>query len=193
MIFDVALAVQIFVLLNPLSSFPFLMAAYQQKMDMKMVAIKAVLTAFMIAFVMAMVGPELFSLFGITLDSFRIAGRIVLLILGLNMVKPKEEEHKKISTVDSLTTIIATPMLTGPGTISFITVKSYELGKQAVLAGMVGAFAIVAVVFFIFSLLVSKVDPKIVNILSRIMGLFLMAVSVEMLANGIKGMLIALA
>jgi multiple antibiotic resistance protein len=185
---DIPLIIQIFVLLNPLSSFPFLLQAFEQKIDVKMIAIKSTVTAFLLAVVMALLGPSLFSVFGITLDSFRIAGGLVLLVLAYDMIKPKVEEKKKIETMDSLITIIATPMLTGPATISYITVKTFELGSAAVLSGIVGAFILVGLVFFIFSLMVSRVHPKIVNILSRILGLFLMAVSIEMIAKGIQGL-----
>jgi multiple antibiotic resistance protein len=186
-VFELALIIQIFVLLNPLSSFPFLIAAHNQKMNVKIVAVKAVIAAFIIAVIMALVGPVLFNIFGITLDSFRIAGGIVLFLLAHRMVRPKEEKETEVTHIESLTTIIATPMLTGPATISFITVKTFELGKIAVLSGLLGAFIIVGIVFFIFSLLVSRVNPKIVNILARILGLFLMAVSVEMIIAGLKG------
>lgn len=189
---DIALIIQIFVLLNPLSSFPFLIQAYQQKMNVQMIAVKAAVTAFAIAVIMTLIGPYLFNIFGITLSSFRVAGGIVLLILGYNMIKPKEEEKKQIGNIDGLITIIATPMLTGPGTISFVTVKTLELGRATVLTSLAGSFLLVAAVFFIFSLLVSKVNPKLVNILSRVMGLFLMAVSIEMISKGIEGLVRAI-
>jgi multiple antibiotic resistance protein len=188
---DLALIIQIFVLLNPLASFPFLIQAYQEKLNLKMLALKAVLTAFVIAVVIAIIGPLLFNIFGITLDSFRTAGGIVLIILGYNMIKPKEEQKKKIETIDSLTTIIATPMLTGPATISFVTIKAMEIGRTEVLANLVGSFILVGAVFFVFTLLVSKVNPKLVNILSRILGLFLMALAIEMIAKGIHGVIAA--
>jgi len=180
---DISLIIQIFVLLNPLSSFPFLIAAYEKKMNLKAVVLKAVITAFAIAVVMALVGPTLFSVFGITLDSFRIAGGVVLIMLGYRMVRPKEEEQK-VTNIDSLITIIATPMLTGPGTISFITIKSLELGSPTVLSNLCFSFLLVGFIFFMFSQQVSKV-----NILSRILGLFLMAVAVEMISNGLEGII----
>jgi multiple antibiotic resistance protein len=190
--FDISLIIQIFVLLNPLASFPFLISAFHHKMNLKIIALKAVLTAFIIAVVMALIGPFLFNLFGITLNSFRIAGGFVLIILGYHMVRPADEEKKEITNVDALTTIIATPMLTGPGTISFITIKTIEIGRTVVLTNLVGAFILVGIVFFVFSLLVSKIHEKLVNILSRIMGLFLMAVAIEMIAKGLEGIILPL-
>jgi len=187
--FDIAIIIQIFVLLNPLASFPFLIRAFQENLNLKIIAVKAVLTAFLIAITMAIAGPLLFSVFGITLNSFRIAGGIVLIILGYHMITPKvEEENKKIDTVDSLTTIIATPMLTGPATISYITIKTMEIGRTEILSNLAVSFVLVGIVFYLFTFLVSKVNPKIINILSRIFGLFLMAVAIEMISKGIYGL-----
>jgi len=188
---DFALILQMFALLNPLSSFPFLIAAYRQKMNVRKIAFYSVITASVIAFSITFVGPVLFRLFGITLDSFRIAGGVVLLLLGLSMIHPKEEDPKKLENVDSLTTIIAIPMLTGPAIMSFITIKAYELGKAQVLFNLIYAFALVALVFLAFAALVSRINPKIVSITSRVIGLFLTAVGIEMISRGFANILIA--
>ena len=105
------------------------------------------------------------------------------------MVIPKEESEKEITGIDSTIALIATPMLTGPGTISFITIKSYDIGRTAVLFNLCASFLLVGAVFLLFSFLVSKVNEKLVNIVSRILGLFLMAVAVEMITKGFQVMI----
>ena len=184
-----ALIIQIFVLLNPLSSFPLLLAAYSQKMDVRKIAFISVVTAFFIAVIIALVGPSLFKLFGISLDSFRIAGGIILLLLGLDTIKPKESEHKKIGGVDSLISIIATPLLTGPATISFITIKAYEIGQASLIFNLITAFILVGIVFILFSYSIPKVNTHLVDISSRVLGLFLTAVAIEMIAKGVISIL----
>ncbi|HLC61246.1 MAG TPA: MarC family protein [Candidatus Nanoarchaeia archaeon] len=186
---DFALIIQLFVLLNPLSSFPFLMAAHRKKMNVKNIAIFSVLTAFVIALLITFVGPFLFEFFGITLSSFRVAGGIVLLLLGLDTIRPKEKEIVNVGGVHSLISIIATPMLTGPATISFITIKAVELSQLAVAANLIPAFILVGVVFISFAYAVPKVNANLINISSRILGLFLTAVSIEMIFTGVKGLL----
>ena len=183
-----ALIIQLFVLLNPLSSFPFLMAAYRKKMDVRRIAAYSVLTAFVIALIITFVGPYLFQFFGITLNSFRVAGGIVLLLLGLDTIRPKDKEIVNVEGVHSLISIIATPMLTGPATISFITIKAYELGQFTVVANLVPAFILVGIVFITFAYLVSKTNANLINISSRILGLFLTAVSIEMIFTGVRGL-----
>lgn len=179
-----ALIFQLFVLINPLSSFPVLMEAYKKKMNVKAIAVSAVLTAFAIAIVIAFIGPSLFGWFGVTVDSFRIAGGVVLLLLGLDTIRDKEDKVK-VNKVDSLISIIATPLLTGPATISFVTIKAFELGRVSIVSNLIFAFILVGLVFYIFSVAIPKVNAKVVNIMSKVMGLFLTAVAIEMIANGI--------
>jgi multiple antibiotic resistance protein len=186
---DPMLIVKIFVLLNPFSSFPFLINAQRKKMNVKVVAAKAVLAAFVIAVAIALVGPSLFGVFGISLDAFRIAGGIVLLLLAISMVRPHEEDRKMSAT--SIITIIATPMLTGPGTISFITLSAFDIGLIPVLVNLCFAFVLVGVVFVGFSLAVGKINPSLVDMVSRVSGLFLSAVAIEMIASGIHGMVMS--
>lgn len=183
---NLAIIAQIFVLVNPISSVPALMRAYSKKFDVKKIALYAVLVAFILAIIINFVGPSLFSVFGITLDSFRIAGGILLLLLGIQTiwVPEKEEEGSK---VDSIISIIATPLLTGPATISFITLKSFELGSFVLLPSIIFAFILVGIVFYLFALAVPRVNQKVIDIVSKIFALFLMGMAVELIVAGIRG------
>ena len=184
-LFSIALAIQIFVLLSPLSSFPVLMNAHKQKMNVKRIAYLSVFTGFVIAIAIVYVGPFVFNLFGVSLDSFRIAGGIVLLLLGLSTIRPHEEEYHKAEGVNGLISIIATPLLTGPATISFITIKTYELGALPVLFNVIAAFVLVGLVFVLFAHLIPRINVHLVDISSRVLGLFLTAVAIEMIGKGI--------
>ncbi len=185
MVLDTSLIVQIFVLLNPFASFTFLMAAYKKKMNVKIIAGKSVIVAFLIAVIITLFGPFLFSLFGITLDSFRIAAGVVLLLLAISMVRP--QERHEIQKVNSLITIIAIPLLTGPATISFVTIKAFEIGTIPVLLNLCAAFLAVGAVFILFSIMITKINVTVVDIMSRVTGLFLSAVAIEMMAKGVEG------
>lgn len=187
---DFALIAQIFVLVNPLSSFPVLMSAYKSKMNVKRIAISAVGIAFAIALIIALFGPFLFNFFGITVDSFRIAGGIVLLLLGLDTIRAKDE-NEKVTHTDSLISILATPLLTGPATISFITIKAYELGQITIISNLIWAFLAIGIVFVLFSFMIPKLNGKLINISAKVLGLFLTAMAIEMLAKGLYGIFLA--
>lgn len=183
-----ALILQILILINPLSSFPVLVSAYEGKLKVKRIALAAVLVAFILAVVIVLVGPYLFDVFKITIDSFRIAGGIVLLLLGLDRIRSSQEK-KKFTKADSIVSIIATPLLTGPAVISFLMVKTYEIGRMSILFDIFLAFALVAVVFLIFSTALTRINLKIINISSKILGLFLTAIAIEMIAKGLNNIM----
>ena len=187
---NVAFIMQMFALLNPLSSFPVLMAAYKKKLDVRGIAIKASLVAYLVAMFCLFLGPQFFSLYGVSIDAFRLAGGVILFLLGIETVRPKPV-HEEIGEVDSLIAIIATPLLTGPAVISFLTIKAMEAGAVPLVPDVTISFLIVGVIFYIFSVMLPRINEKAVEILSKIMGLFLTAIAVEMMAKGMSALLFA--
>lgn len=184
---DFSLILQLFVLINPLSSFPVLIDAYKSRMNVRSIAASSVVLAFIIALIIIIIGPSLFKLFNITPDSFRIAGGIILLLLGIHTIN-KDKERKNVDKVDSLISIIATPLLTGPVTISFLIIKTYEVGYTSIITNTVVSFVLVAIVFMMFAFSIKRINEKIVIISSKIFGLFLSAMAIEMIAKGIQGL-----
>lgn len=185
---DIAIIIQLFVLINPPSSFPVLMSAYKNKMNIRLISINASVIALILAIIVALIGPSLFGVFGITVDSFRIAGGLVLLLLGIDTIRAKEEKQTK-GKADSIISVIATPLLTGPATISFVVIKTLEIGKMNIILDIFVAFIIVALAFIIFSYAIEKINPKIVEISSRIFGLFLTAMAIELMFTGFSNLI----
>lgn len=186
---DVAIIAQLFVLINPFSSFPVLFSAYQNRMNVKKIAVTASVLALIIAIIICLIGSSLFGFFGITIDSFRIAGGICLLLPGLDTIRNKEEK-KTVGKVDSFISILATPLLTGPATISFIIIKSLEVGRPTLLTNIVLAFILVGIVFILFSYSIKKINLRVIEISSKILGLFLTAMAIELIFTGIYNLII---
>lgn len=180
---NIALIVQMFVLINPFSSFPVLFTAYQNKMNVKKIAVQSSILAFVIAVIICLIGAKLFGFFGITVDSFRIAGGICLLLLGLDTIRDKHSKEN-VGKIDSLISILATPLLTGPATISFIIIKSLEIGRTVLLLNIVITFVLVGVVFVLFSYSIKKINFRVIEISSKILGLFLTAMAIELIFTG---------
>jgi multiple antibiotic resistance protein len=185
-----ALIVQLFILINPLSSFPMLMGAYRKKMDVKKIALYSVIIAFAIAILFVFIGPLLFTAFGISLNSLMMAGGIILVLLGIDTVRLNEEHGKNANEIDGYISLIASPMLTGPATISFIILKSYEMGTFDLVANITATFMIIGIVFLCSAMMIKKVNVRIMSIVSKIFGLFLTAIGIEMVAKGIQALLI---
>ncbi len=180
---SIALIAQMFVLINPFSSFPVLFTAHQNKMNVKKIAVQASILAFVIAVIICLIGAKLFGFFGITVDSFRIAGGICLLLLGLDTIRDKHVKEN-VGKVDSLISILATPLLTGPATISFIIIKSLEIGRTTLLLNIVFTFILVGLVFVLFSYSIKKINFRVIEISSKILGLFLTAMAIELIFTG---------
>lgn len=189
MLLSTLLILQLFVLLNPLSSAPFLIKLQKRGVDVKGVASRAVLTAFCVALTIAIAGKWLFQLFGITQNSFRVAGGIVIMLLGLETIRGDEEDAPPNGGLDNFIAILATPILTGPATMSYITLKTYEVGTVAVIANLILAFIGVAAVMFVLTAMIARVNARLIGIVSRILGLFLTAMAVEMIAKGLDGLI----
>lgn len=187
---EIALVMQMFALLNPLSSFPVLMAAYKKKLNVKQIAVRASLAAYLIALFVLFFGPQFFNLYGVSIDSFRVAGGVVLFLLGIETVRPKPAKEE-INEVDSLIAIIATPLLTGPAVISFLTIKAFDSGGMSLVGDVTLSFLLVGILFYIFSLMLPKINEKVVEIISKVMGLFLTAIAIEMIAKGASALLLA--
>jgi multiple antibiotic resistance protein len=181
-------SIQIFFLLNPLASIPLLVLAYQRGLNVRIIAIKAVILAFLIAFVFIFVGRFLFEIFGVSLDSFRTAGGLIIVLLGIEMVLMREERTRDISSAKALISIMATPMLTGPATLSFLTVKYFELGWLDTLLSLLLAFIGVALVFLSFVWFLPKIKIEYIEFVGRLFGLFITAFGIEMLFLGVKNL-----
>jgi multiple antibiotic resistance protein len=185
------LMLQMFVLINPLASFPMLIAAFRKRMDAKKIAVISVAVAFAIAMLMVFIGPLLFTMFGIGIDSFMIAGGLILLLLGIDTVRhPAEYGEASPDEMDGFISLIATPLLTGPATMSFIILKTYEMNQTDLAVNVTLTFVAIGVLFTLLALAVPKVNAKLVSIISKIMGLFLTAMGMEMMVRGIQAMML---
>lgn len=189
---DVHLIMQLCVLVNPLSTLPFVISAYNNGVNVRKMAYVAVFTAFAIAVTIAVAGKTLFGIFGITLDSFRMAGGLVLLLLGLDTIRSRRESYKETKGIDSMIAILATPLLTGPATISFITIKSYEIGTLPLIVNITVTFLFVGLAFIIIANGIPKINVRLVEIISKVLGLFLAAMAIEMISKGLSDMILHL-
>ena len=189
MLISTLLILQLFVLLNPLSSAPFLISMQKHGVNVRGVASRAVLTALLVALAIAIAGQWLFQLFGITQNSFRVAGGVVIMLLGLETIRGRDEAAPTSGALDNYIAILATPILTGPATMSFITLKTYEEGMLKVIVNLLIAFVGVAGVMYLLTATIARLNTRLVGIISRILGLFLTAMAVEMMAKGLEGLI----
>lgn len=189
---DLGQSLQLFAIADPFASVPFLIAARKANLDLRKVCLMAVLSAYIVAVVCALVGPLLFSVFGVSIDSFRVAGGLVLLLMAVQIARDSDSTRALEPTgADALIAILATPMLTGPAMISFITLKVRADGAGPVLLNVTAAFVLVGLVIVALAASLRWINVRVMSILSRVLGLFLAAIGVELIAAGVRGLLSA--
>jgi multiple antibiotic resistance protein len=155
--------------------------------------------AFVVIAVSAVAGLKIIEFFGISLASFQVGGGTLLLISSLAMLKAEPAETKpadvnegneKVDAGASIAVVPLTiPLLTGPATISTMVIyaeKTRHWWEQAVLVGYGVVIALVTFIVFSASGRIARVLGRTgINVMTRLMGLILAAMAVELLADGL--------
>ncbi len=188
-------------IVNPIGVVPFFLAFTQgfdhrQRMHTMRVASIA---AFCVIAVSAVAGLQIIAFFGISIASFQVGGGMLLLLSALNMLnaQPAEsrggevaEAQERADAGASFAVVpLTVPLLTGPATISTVMIyaqKMHHLWERAVLVGygvVIGAAAWAA---FAASERIARVLGRTgINVMTRLMGLILAAMAVELIADGL--------
>jgi len=151
----------------------------------------AVVVASMILFFF---GNTIFSVFGITIDSFRIGGGCLLLLSAIELVRrPSGSAAPHVDEGDIAVVPLALPVIVGPGTTATILVMGAEL--QSSREGMIGLASLILAGFSVGLLLLTAAFAERIagqrglNILSKLTGLIMSAIAAQMIFTGIKNFL----
>ncbi len=194
-----------FAIMNPIANTPIFLGltARDSTAMQKRIAGKSVLTAFVLIAVFALAGKAIFTLFGITLPAFRIMGGILVALIGYQMLHGEQSKvhhpdpadgdeapPDDAAALDVAVTPLAIPILAGPGTIATAMSLSAGDGVGGVLITL-AAFAVLCVITYLFFVygerLVRFLGPSGLSVVTRIMGLILAVIGVQMLLAGIGG------
>jgi multiple antibiotic resistance protein len=166
----------------------------------KQVAAKALLTTFGIIVVFCLLGKLIFDLFGITLPAFRITGGVLVALIGYQILHGEQSRvHTPYSTdqqgdmasaLSVAVTPLAIPILGGPGTIA-TAMNFASTGGVVQMIITIAAFAALCLItygFFVFGeRLVRFLGSGGLSVITRLMGLMLAVIGVQMLIGGISG------
>ena len=188
-------------IVNPIGAVPFFLAFTQNfgREQRRRTISVASFSAFMVIAVSAMAGLKIIEFFGISLASFQVGGGTLLLISALQMLNAQPAESKPSDVSDarqkadagaSIAVVPLTiPLLTGPATISTMVIyaeKTRHLWELAVLVGYGVVIGVVTYLTFSASGRIAKVLGRTgINVMTRLMGLILAAMAVELLADGL--------
>jgi multiple antibiotic resistance protein len=191
-----------FAIMNPIANTPVFLGltADDTPAIRQRVAAKALVTTFVLIVVFCLLGKMIFTLFGITLPAFRITGGVLVALIGYQMLHGEQSSVHQPTAADRQNSLdaalsiavtpLAIPILGGPGTIA--TAMNYaSTGGVTEMLITIAAFALLCLItygFFIFGQrLVGFLGTSGLNVITRLMGLILAVIGVQMLIGGISG------
>lgn len=189
----------VFFLVDPFAVIPMFLAmtAGSPEIQRRQMARRSAWTCAIVLSAFALAGSLIFRLFGITLPAFKIAGGIILLQIGIDMLQAKqsgqrstpEETEEGTAKEDASIIPLGMPMLAGPGAISTVMVligESHTVWRHGIV------YAAIIVTSFAAYLILAGADrvrrymgETGIRILMRLMGLLLVALAVQFVANGL--------
>ena len=160
-------------------------------------ALRGSLTCFIMLTSFAIAGQTIFKMFGIKLPAFEIAGGLILLLIGIDMLEAKrsptqessDEAEEGAAKEDAGIVPLGIPMLAGPGAISSVMVLVGQAQRAWEMAAILGSIALSATASYFVLNGADQVRKLLgetgIRILVRIMGLLLMALAVQFFVNGL--------
>lgn len=206
--FAVNFFVALFALLDPLGNVPLFAAATAGALSKDRALIAVYIGLFVVGFLtfFYFTGLSLLEFFGISLPAFRIAGGIILLLLGLEMARddftatfadaaeaasgdPRSAAKRRF---ERMIVPFAMPLLIGPGAISTVVIyasqaRRFGLAGAATGVGVIVAVAVATVLAFMATPIISRILGRIgLTIVVRVLGLILCALAVQFLFAGLS-------
>ena len=192
----VRLLVGLLALINPLTVLPFFLGLVQGRADAEKRHICGVasLTVLVTLLIFTYFGGALLDLFAITIDSFRIAGGILLLLTALEMMRAKagaraggEDTEVNITSIGIVP--LGIPMLAGPGAIVTTIVDATVLPTIAHKIAVSAVIVLVVIVVYVALRLSAKagtyMSPTAMTIFNRVMGLIIASIAIEFILGGL--------
>lgn len=190
-----------FAIMNPISNLPAYMALVaddSQKISRK-IAFRSLLIAFVIITVFIFSGDFIFKVFGITIVSFRIAGGILVAVIGYHMIngnhspsyKGMEQQAVNSDPMSIAISPLAMPLFAGPGTIT--TALSLANGGVRNQLITVVAFALLCVITYLLlrsaKQIAGLLGKNLMKIITKMMGLLLFSIGIQMIIVSVQTLL----
>ncbi|MCV6546366.1 MAG: MarC family protein [Cohaesibacter sp.] len=196
--------VTLFVTIDPIGLAPIFLAitSSASKQERFKIAFRAVVTAGFILVAFAIIGQTILSVLGISLGAFRIAGGLLLFAIAFEMVFEKRKERKSKSAQKALTDDeihniavfpLAIPLIAGPGAISAVLLLVSQsadwVDRGSVLMVILSVLVLVMVMFAVANKVEKLLGDNGRNILTRLLGVLLSALSIQFIADGVRSII----
>ncbi|MGA2226874.1 MAG: MarC family protein [Syntrophobacteraceae bacterium] len=193
----------ILVIVNPIGAVPLCisMTANQPEPARRRTVLVSAFTVGVVLIAACVLGESLLRFFGVSMASFRVGGGILIMLLAIAMFhgqlsgsKGTPEEAKEAEKKAEIAVVpLAIPLLSGPGAISTVIIFADQSSDWAHKGLLIASCVLVAITVWITLRMAMPIGAWLgktgVNIVSRLMGLLLAAIAVEIIAGGLSKLL----
>ena len=188
--------VTVLVIIDPPGNVPIFLSVTRRlsQIERNRAALVAVSTAFFVVALFAIGGRQILEYLGVTVPALRAAGGLLLLLVSLELLSGRESDAIEEMTPEHRTSIamvpLGTPLLAGPGaivaTIVFVGRSSGPRDLVAVALGLMAAMVVTYLALRFSGLLMRLIRPSGVLLVSRVAGMLVAAIAVQMIADAIR-------
>ena len=192
-----------FAIMNPFVNLPLFLSLTQEQdaATQRRTAVRTTISSTVMCTVVLLLGATILRFFGIGVDDFRIAGGIVLLIISLSMLNgsgssahegsaQEKGQHNVVAGGGSDVSFypMTFPILVGPGTIAtIIVIQAQGLGGHAAVAAALAAvLTALGIVLYFSASIGARLSMTMRTIMTRLMGMILASIAVQMIVVGIQ-------
>lgn len=188
-------------ILNPIGVIPIFLSMTESFPERKVRAIATSCAATVaITLILSLIaGKKVLGIFSISVDSFTIGGGFLIFTMAMEMIKARrpstkmnKEEVEEMEANEIGIVPLAIPLISGPGSISTAIIYSNRMSTTYHWIGAIITFILMGVMIkliFNYSRIIGKKMGTIgLNVMTRIMGLILLSVSIEMVSSGLRGL-----
>jgi multiple antibiotic resistance protein len=181
-------AIALFIIVDPFGNIPIFMGLTENMADAqrRKVYNVACLVGFILLLVFAFLGNEILSIFGITIESFEIAGGILLLIISIRILISGSKEEEPSESPESLGAVpIAMPLLVGPGAI---TTTIFNLQTYTTTVAIVAVIIVISITWVILrytNVIFRFLGKTGALVIARVMALLIAAIAIQYILTGV--------
>ena len=185
--------VTLLVIIDPLGTVPIFLALTRERSRpaRRRAAWQAVLVAFVMICAFAAFGQQILSYLGIGIPALQGAGGLLLLLVALELLTDRADEPREVEDVNVALVPLGTPLLAGPGAIVAAIVFVRRANGAGDLVGLAVAIVAVHLVLWVAlrysGVIIRVVKDSGIVLLTRIAGLLLSAIAVQLVADSVIG------
>jgi len=199
--FAVKVFAALFAIMNPIANIPVFLSLTEGVSDAgrRKIAATVSIGVAVGCIVSAVAGGAILHAFGLTVDDFRLAGGLLVLLIALSMLHgspsaqhaPTAGESAALLQAESVAIYPLTiPLLVGPGTIATLIVlgqSAFHAGRETALAvGILGFLVVLTLALLAAPFVGHYLSPKVTAITQRLMGMILAAIAMQMIVASLQ-------